>query len=352
MAMPTNPYQAAHASPSGAGDGRPTALQIISDEGLFNSLAGKTMLVTGTSSGIGVSTVAALHATGADIYMTARDMEKGRAVHQKILKESQGKGKLVLMGLELGDLENVRLFVEDFQERTNGKLNVLVNNAGCRNTPESTTKDGFETQFGTNHLGHFLLTYLLLPSLLRSSTPTFSSRVVNITSGSHRTTPMQFSNLNLLHGEYTPRKAYAQSKTANILHSNQIERLFGKKGVHGLAVSPGAILTGAQRWDGDEATVRKRLDTDDVLRRILKSTDQGAATSVWGAVGKVWEGTGGVYLEDCREGMEREESSLETGGYKKFAFDEESEKKLWEISCQMQEQRTRSHSMPSSKFGP
>lgn len=127
---PYNPYAAAHASPQGEGDARPTGLQIIHDEGLTNKLTDKVMLVTGSSSGIGVETVRALHATGAHIFMQVRDMEKGSAVQKEILASSEGNGKLELLYMELGSFESIRKGVKEFLEKSGGKLNVLINNAG------------------------------------------------------------------------------------------------------------------------------------------------------------------------------------------------------------------------------
>jgi NAD(P)-dependent dehydrogenase (short-subunit alcohol dehydrogenase family) len=167
-----------------------------------------------------------------------------------------------------------------------------------------------------------------------------------VTSGAHRNGLLNFSNLNL-DGIYTPRLGYAQSKTANILMANQIERLYGPQGVHGLSVNPGVFRSGAQRYD-DPKELERRIPE---LKNALKATAQGAATTVWAAVAKVLEGVGGKYLEDCREGkefalpemIEGKKLDGETernwlilnGGYFPHAFDEEAEKKLWSVSCQM-----------------
>jgi len=120
--------------------------------------------------------------------------------------------------------------------------------SGIRNPPEGKTIDGSETQFGTNHLGHFLLFLLLRPSLLASSTPALNSRVVNVSSGSQQRSPINFSNPNL-RGIYTPKLGYAQSKTANILMANQISNLYSCSGLHGLSIQPGIIVSRAQRYD-------------------------------------------------------------------------------------------------------
>ena len=144
---------------------------------------------------------------------------------------------------------------------------------------------------------------------------------------------MNFDNLNLI-GIYQPRLAYAQSKTANILMSNQIENVYGVQGLHGLAVHPGCIRTRAQRYD-DPAEVDAQIRGNPELLKVEKTVEQGAATTVWAAIGQVWEGKGGKYLEDMREGHETENVTLINGGYRNFAFDEQAEKRLWGVSCEM-----------------
>jgi len=126
---PTNPYADAHIDPRGSGDARPTAIQIIHDEGLVNGMVGKAMLVTGSTSGIGVETVRALHWTGADIYMQARDLKKAETVRDDTLGSSQGTGKLEIVLMDLNSLASVREGVKDLLARTQ-KVNVLINNAG------------------------------------------------------------------------------------------------------------------------------------------------------------------------------------------------------------------------------
>jgi NAD(P)-dependent dehydrogenase (short-subunit alcohol dehydrogenase family) len=157
--------------------------------------------------------------------------------------------------------------------------------------------------------------------------------VINVTSGAHRNTPILLENLNL-DGIYTPRLGYGHSKTANVLMANEIERRYGSKGVHGMSVHPGCIRTGMQR-NATEEQLRQRLEENAILKKVLKSTEQGAATQVWAAVGKVWEGKGGLYLEECRVGHQSESPDLENGGYKSYLLDEEAASKLWEASLQM-----------------
>ena len=129
MSSSTNPYAEAHVSPKGEGDARPTAMQVIEDEGLFGKLSGKVFLVTGSSSGIGIETVRALHATGADVYMQVRNLPKGQKVLENIQKATKGTGKLELLEMNLGTLQSVRDGVKDLLSRTS-QLNVLVNHAG------------------------------------------------------------------------------------------------------------------------------------------------------------------------------------------------------------------------------
>lgn len=260
--------------------------------------------------------------------MQVRDMKRGQEVLEDILSTSKGTGKLEILEMNLDSLASIRAGASEFLKKSQ-TLNVLVNNAGIRNPPEGRTIDGFEIQFGTNHLGHFLLFQLLKPTLLASSTPEFNSRVVNVSSGSHRRGPIHFDNLNLS-GIYTPRLGYAQSKTANILMANQIERLYGSQGLHGLSISPGAIPSRAQRHDSPkelEAAFQK-------LKHILKDSAQGAATTVWGAVARVLEGKGRLYLEDCGVAGKAVGDEL-SGGYAEFAFDEVAEKRLWGVSCEL-----------------
>ncbi len=186
-----------------------------------------------------------------------------------------------------------------------------------------------------NHLAHFLLFQLLRPTLLSSSTPSFNSRVINVTSGAHRGSAIKLDNLNL-EGIYNPRLAYQHSKTANILMANRIESLYGPAGVHGLSVHPGCIITGLQRHELRSEEERNAfLNSNPQLKQVLKTTTQGAATQVWAAVGKVWEGEGEVYLEECRKGHEIEEPDLVYGGYKPYAFDAVAGRNLWDISCKM-----------------
>jgi NAD(P)-dependent dehydrogenase (short-subunit alcohol dehydrogenase family) len=202
-------------------------------------------------------------------------------------------------------------------------------------TPKSKTKDGFESQFGINHIAHFALTSLLLPALLRSSTPSFNSRVINVSSSAHRLSPIHFDDINLdATGAYDPTVAYGQSKRANVLMANHLDRLYGPMGVHALSLHPGGIWTNLQAHI--PADVMAGWKADDVVKRSMFSPEQGAATSVWAAVAGVWEGNGGKFLANCKVAPLLEDvTSVIFDGVDPSAFDEEGEKKLWELSIKL-----------------
>ncbi|MGW2238198.1 oxidoreductase, partial [Streptomyces sp. NPDC001759] len=190
---------------------------------------GRTAVVTGANSGLGIATVEALAGAGAHVVLAVRDPARGAAAAARV------NGSVEVRRLDLADLASVREFAAQWQ----GDLDLLVNNAGVMNIPESATKDGFETQFGTNHLGHFALTNLLLPHI--------TDRVVTVSSGMHRmpgSPRIHFDNLDLT-GEYAPMKAYSQSKLANLLFTLELQRRLEASGssVRALAAHPGWAAT-------------------------------------------------------------------------------------------------------------
>ncbi|KAL8665074.1 MAG: hypothetical protein Q9168_007776 [Polycauliona sp. 1 TL-2023] len=327
--MPS-PYVAAHKNPAGPDDGRPSALKIVQDEGLEGKLADKVVLITGCSSGIGIETAKAIAATGAKVFCTARDIKKGESALADILKPE----KVVLVNMDLNSLDSVRSAATSVLTQTS-TLNILINNAGIMATPTMVkTVDGFESQFGTNHLAHFLLFELLKPTLLASATPDFNSRVVNLSSSGHRAGPVLIGNYNSENGNYSPWAAYGSSKTANIYMANEIERRYGSKGLHGLSVMPGGIRTGLQGNVSD--SVKASWDENLEVKNYMKSPAQGAATSVYAAVSKEWEGRGGRYLEDCTESPPvASPGGATAGGYAPHAYEVEPARQLWADSCQM-----------------
>ncbi|PYI09728.1 NAD(P)-binding protein [Aspergillus sclerotiicarbonarius CBS 121057] len=321
-------YAHLHQSPAGAGDARPTAQQIVQDECLEGQWTDQVILITGCSSGLGVQTARALYTTGATLYLTARDLDKARLT----LHDLMDSPRVHLLHLDLNSLASVRACAEEFKTRSS-RLNILIANAGVMGCPEGRTADGFETQFGTNHLAHFLLFRLLRTVLLASSTPAFHSRVVILSSGSHRFGQVNFENLTW-EGEYNTWMAYAQSKTANIWTANEIERRYGSQGLHAVSVHPGTIATDLLRHVPPEQMAVWTADKD--LEKYWKTPEQGAATTVWAAVAKELEGRGGVYLDNCAVAEEWVPTESGWGpGYASWAFNPESEARLWATSLEL-----------------
>jgi NAD(P)-dependent dehydrogenase (short-subunit alcohol dehydrogenase family) len=205
-------------------------------------------------------------------------------------------------------------------------------------TPEGKTKDGFETQFGTNHLSHFLLFQLLKPILLASSSSSFHSRVISVASTGHRVSPIRFEDINFEKEQYNPWLAYGQSKTANVYLANEIERRYGKEGLHGLSLHPGGIATGLGKHVAEEDQKAQGWDSPEV-RKLLRSAEQGAATTVYAAISKEWEGRGGRYLSNCIEqGPQEVDVAIGLGGgdgYSAWAYDEDASRRLWTESLKM-----------------
>ncbi|KAL2831872.1 hypothetical protein BJY01DRAFT_239991 [Aspergillus pseudoustus] len=324
----SNKYTEFHKSCSGPGDARPTAAQVIQDENLEGQLTGKAIFITGCSSGLGVQTAFALFETGATLYLTARDMGKARMALSSIIDSP----RVHLLQLDLNSPASVRSCVTEFRS-TSSKLNILIENAGTMACPEGRTLDGFERQLGTNHLAHFLLFILLRPVLLASSTPSFHSRVVILSSVAHQYSAVDFNNPNLEGGAYEAWKAYGQSKTANIWTANEIERRYGERGLHAFSVNPGAISTDLQRHVPEE--IKSTWESSAEAKRMWKSPEQGAATTVWAAVASELEGQGGKYLEDCSIAEPAATARRQGIGYASWAYDTESEARLWSKSLEM-----------------
>ena len=323
-----NRYTEAHKPENlrGPGDARPIALEIVRDNGLLHKMPDKTFIVTGASAGIGVETGRALAATGGRVFLTVRDMKKG----EEACKTYLDPGRVELLEMDNNSLASVRAAAKTFLEKSD-RLNVLVCNAGIMASPEMETIDGFESQFGINHLAHFLFFMLLKDTMLKSSTPEFASRVVNVSSMGHMAGEVQFGDYGFKEGTYSPWAGYGQSKTGNIYMANEIENRYGKQGLHGLSLHPGGMWTGLQKYIPPEqmAQWKERPNVDN----ILKSHEQGAATTVMAAIGKEYEGKGRLYLEDCDTAEPTKENGED--GYVPHAFDREKEARLWDDSLKM-----------------
>jgi NAD(P)-dependent dehydrogenase (short-subunit alcohol dehydrogenase family) len=328
-----NRYAAAHESRNGPGDARPTAEQVIKDQGLTGKLDGRVILITGGTAGLGIESARVLQKNGAKVYITARTLEKGQKVASELNKANPNSPAIEVVVADLSNLQSVRDGAEDFKARSK-TLNVLLNNAGVMACPESKTSDGLESQFGVNHIAHFFLFQILKPLLVSSSNPKLQSRVVSLSSSGHRLSDVHFDNYNLT-GEYDPWKAYGQSKTANILFANELDRRYGSQGLHGLSVHPGVIMnTELSRHQLDASTeMMDAMVSDPRFTSIEKSVEQGAATQVWAAVGSDLEGKGGLFLDNTAVASETSEDvPVFESGYLPRIYDGDRAGRLWRDS--------------------
>lgn len=324
-------YAAVHAQDklNGPGDARPTAQQIVDDNDLNGKLTGKVALVTGCSSGIGIETARALKSTGATVYVTVRNLEKGKQALADILEP----GRLEILICDQNSLASVEECAKEFLGKSS-TLNILVNNAGVMAVAKrELTKDGFESQLGVNHLSHFLLFQRLKDTLLASATAEFPSRVVSVSSLGHRSSGVIFDDLQLEKPDaYTPWKAYGQAKTANIYLANEIERRYGSRHLHAFSLHPGGIWTGLQ----SHLDVVAMGKGNEQIDRIMKSAEQGAATTIWAALDKELKGKGGLYLEDCQIAEPvKPAPQMGAPGYAEHAYNAEAESRLWKESCRL-----------------
>jgi NAD(P)-dependent dehydrogenase (short-subunit alcohol dehydrogenase family) len=331
-------YAPVHAQPNGPGDGRPTAEDIINDENLVGKLNGVVVFMTGGTSGLGKESARALRLTGAQVYISARDAAKGERVATELSTEGPYPSVKVI-GLDLGSLNSIRKGAADFPAQES-KLNIFIANAGIMACPPARTIDAFESQFGTNHLGHFLLFNLLKPALLSAATPQLPSRLVFLSSTGHRGSDIRpdigYDFINF--GKYDAFVAYGQSKTANILFANEVERRYGSDNLHGLSVHPGIILDTelARNQDGGLEGLRARLaKTNPGFEKVVKSAGQGAATQVWAAVAESLKGKGDLYLEDVQISPRFGSGGPAANGYLDYVYNEEHGKRLWEDSMAM-----------------
>ncbi|HSG91957.1 MAG TPA: SDR family NAD(P)-dependent oxidoreductase [Pseudomonadales bacterium] len=292
-------------------------------------LTGKRAIVTGGSGGLGEETARGLAAKGAAVTIACRDLAKGEEAALKI-RLSTGNDHVDVRALELADLASVRGFVKHYLD-DHGHLDMLINNAGVMACPLTRTAEGWELQFATNHLGHFLLTCLLAPALLARG----PARVVNLSSRGHQLSAVDLEDPFYEHREYDKWAAYGQSKTANILFSLGLEKRLGARGVHGLAVHPGGIQTelGRHLAESDIAALMARAGIDDpaAFQAQFKTVTQGAATSCWAATAPELEGRGGLYLEDCHIAGPAAETGL-SDGYAPWAMDAAQAEGLWALS--------------------
>ncbi|MDE3007451.1 MAG: SDR family NAD(P)-dependent oxidoreductase [Acidobacteriota bacterium] len=294
-----------------------------------HDLSGRFAVVTGASSGLGVETARALVETGARVLLAVRDLDRGETSRQSLLATHPG-AEVEVATLDLGDLASIRAFVAHVLAR-NASLDLLINNAAVMATPRATTSDGFELQFGTNHLGHFALTTGLLPLLLAAK----DARVVCLSSIGHRRSPVDFTDPFFERRPYDKWSAYGQSKTACALFAVGLDRRYRAHGLIANAVHPGGIMTGLQKYlPLDEQIAMGWRDAEGRVNRAFKDTQQGAATSVWAALGEELNDVGGLYLEDCAQARPFDEA-LPFAGVMAHALDPDAADRLWDLSEQL-----------------
>lgn len=297
------------------------------------NLTGKTVIVTGGYSGIGLEAVKAFVSAGANVIVPARS-------HEKALQALKDLSGVEIESMELSDPKSINDFADRFLA-TKRPLHILVNNAGIMAAPLSRDKRGNESQLSTNHLGHFQLTARLLPALKLAN----GARVVSVSSWGHRFSPFNFEDPNFLKREYNPWLGYGQSKTANVLLAVEIDKRFAKDGIRAFALHPGGIIeTGlAKHVSIEEIRALGAIDENGKAvidpARGLKTVEQGAATTVWCATSPQLEGKGGVYCENVDVGHvasmgigDFSLNDMEQTGVLPYAIDPEAARRLWELS--------------------
>lgn len=308
------------AAPNGA---ERTADEVL--QGL--DLGAVTALVTGATGGLGLETARALAAQGASVTLAGRGESRLQQAVQGIVA-STGNERLDWLEIDLGSMASVRTAARRFCA-THERLNLLINNAGVMASPLAYSVDGREMQFAVCHLGHFLLTVLLVPMLVRSA----PSRVVNLSSAGHKRSDVHFDDVDFRHRPYEKWQAYGQAKTANILFSVALNRRLSGLGVSVNAVHPGAIAsTDLGRHLQREDYEQLRAWAGSAGGYSFKTLEQGAATTVWAATDPALGSRGGLYLEDCGVAKVNDDPATTAGGYRSYARDPEAAEQLWAMS--------------------
>jgi NAD(P)-dependent dehydrogenase (short-subunit alcohol dehydrogenase family) len=305
------------------------------------NLQGKRVLVTGVSAGIGVETARSLAAHGAHVLGAARDLTKAEAATAQVRKDAtENGGAFELVELDLANLKSVRASADELVAR-NEPFDLVIANAGVMATPFGHTADGFETQFGTNHLGHFVLVNRIAP-LMRTG-----SRLINLTSAGHRYSNVDLADPNFERTPYAPFVAYGRSKTANILFAVAFDERHRQRGVRAAAVHPGGIYTELGRHlvpaqiESIIAQMNQELAKEGKPPFQPKTIPQGAATSVWAAAVALADEIGGKYCENCHVGQIVADDfviSAISEGVRRYALDPANAAALWKKSEEMVEE--------------
>lgn len=279
-------------------------------------LTGRRAIVTGAASGIGTETARALAKAGAEVTLAVRDVAAGEQA-AKDISAATGSTALRVSRLELTDLDSVAAFTQDWR----GPLHLLVNNAGVMASPEQYTEQGWELQFATNHLGHFALALGLHDALAAAG----GARIVSVSSTGHMLSPVIFDDLHFAFRRYDPWLAYGQSKTANALFAVEATRRWADDGIFANAVMPGGIFTNLQRHTQGRGSGTTPAE-------LMKTPEQGAATSVLVATSPLLDGVGGRYFEDCHEARTVDRRGGPLQGVARYALDPDNARRLWTVS--------------------
>jgi NAD(P)-dependent dehydrogenase (short-subunit alcohol dehydrogenase family) len=301
-------------------------------------LRGKRILVTGVSAGLGIETARSLAEHGAHVVGAARDLAKAEGATAQVRKDAAANGgRFELIELDLASLKSVRASA-DALLNTGQFFDVIIANAGVMATPFGHTTDGFETQFGTNHLGHFVFVNRIAP-LLRSG-----GRLINLSSSGHRYSNVDLDDPGFERTPYEPFAAYGRSKTANILFAVAFDKRHRDRGVRAAAVHPGGIRTELGRYTDEERLknlidqINQQLAAEGKPPFQWKTVPQGAATSVWAGVVAAADEIGGQYCENCHVSDVVPDSALITPvseGVRGYALDPKNAEALWKKSEEM-----------------
>ncbi|MFZ5618432.1 MAG: SDR family NAD(P)-dependent oxidoreductase [Pseudomonadota bacterium] len=286
-------------------------------------LSGKFAVVTGGYSGIGVETVRALVSAGAEALVPARDVAKAKDALKPL------PGRISVAEMDLSDLASVRDFASGVVGA--GKpIHLLINNAGVMACPETRVGPGWELQFATNHIGHFVLTNALAPLLKKAN----GARVVSLSSTGHKISPIRWGDIHFIKEPYNKWTAYGQSKTANALFAVGLDARMKGEGVRAFALHPGGIMTPLQRHLQLEEMVaagwlNEKGEPSEMAKGLFKTPEQGASTTVWCAVSPLLNGIGGVYCEDCNIARLAGPDAPRHAEVQSYAVDPAEAERLW-----------------------
>lgn len=294
-------------------------------------LKGKTAVVTGASAGLGVETARTLAVAGANTILLGRNRQKLTNAADGI-RQQHPDVNIQTVIMDLADQSSVREAAAEILS-SHPTIDLLINNAGVMACPFSKTVQGLELQFGTNHIGHFLFTCLLIPALLNAD----QARIINLSSAGHKNGEVDLQDYNFEKRSYDKWVSYGQAKTANVQFTVALSERLLDKGVRCFAVHPGAIKTelGRHMTEEDARSLAKTATTSEGW--IYKTVAGGAATSVWAATSEDLNNHSGIYLEDCQIAEPVHDGS--SGGYAAYAVDSDKSNKLWALSEKIVGQR-------------